>query len=476
MNLVSSTIQPLFDFATVINPIQPRQYICEWVVNDYVVRLFKDKDILDYKTFCRRKHVLICHEEVRLLGTADETIAQLKSSKVIVDEDGWVTFVPCHKTWQLEDHEVNLIQRKRDLMWYVQSIPTLATSIFNFKLITIPSKRCHHYPLLGRCYLDNFVYIPDTFDRIKKIWDSPSQDENIVSLQDDFKVVRVISKEACTYGDVARYLKCIGIRGEVVVDSGRLYFSNLVFAQNPKHSRPKRFEVVNFDSLLNENPHVCSMVAKIKELRSLFLPNSMLIEIEPISVQSKIDPRVLVSKFMWAVTLIATDSSKGSIASHADIIIEGISDGESINNGFFDDDFPRLGNAKPVPTGKYFMYKAGYSPHIESGIFSCENLRYKTRTDIWMRTSSKIKKMISAIENQKLQELQKIYVPFGILGRDTIIPYKMGRDNCFTWARIHFETIDIIFEKKWKHLLFSSIDSYTNKEKHFRDKTQVQEI
>ena len=84
-----------------------------------------------------------------------------------------------------------------------------------------------------------------------------------------------------------------------------------------------------------------------------------IIEIEPISEPSQIDGRVLVSNFMWAVTLITFN---GSLESHAKISIEGIE------------------------KGRYFARIAHFtgSEIRISPKGAVENIMLSTRSEIWM--------------------------------------------------------------------------------------------
>lgn len=87
------------------------------------------------------------------------------------------------------------------------------------------------------------------------------------------------------------------------------------------------------------------------------LEQPVCIEIEPVSAPSRIDERVRVSKFTWAVTLITHDGSNGN---HAKIIVEGI------NDGFYSDENPRIKNGETVKDGEKFIYMAQFNPPIKS--------------------------------------------------------------------------------------------------------------
>jgi hypothetical protein len=102
---------------------------------------------------------------------------------------------------------------------------------------------------------------------------------------------------------------------------------------------------------------------------------SFLVEIEPISFPSKLDDRVLVSKFMWAVTLITYD---GLSENHAKICFEGM------NNGKYR---CKIGHF----TGeKVKLYK------VKSG-----KVKLSTRSEIWMISSKQVLPVIKLIAKER---------------------------------------------------------------------------
>ena len=111
-----------------------------------------------------------------------------------------------------------------------------------------------------------------------------------------------------------------------------------------------------------------------------------LIEIEPISKPSRIDDKVLVSKFRWAVTLICYNGSDGN---HTSIIVEGLNDGE----------FKGL---KYVTVGNYFMYKSEFcnTNLIKSKQFTSD-LEIDQRTQVWKVSSGKAVRLLKNIKKQK---------------------------------------------------------------------------
>ncbi|VHO03603.1 hypothetical protein [Candidatus Rhabdochlamydia sp. T3358] len=194
-----------------------------------------------------------------------------------------------------------------------------------------------------------------------------------------------------------------------------------------------------------------------------------MIEIEPISLPSVIDERVRVSKFTWAVTLVTHTGSEGN---HARIIIEGI------NDGFYDEEAPQIGTAKKVEIGEKFIHLADYSPQIQSGLFSPDALEYETRTEIWMRSSDKVKKMLEAIKKE--QYFPAYRRPFNFYGKNSkfyqfkpldkewrIFSGKVG-DNCFTWARDKLKMINIDLGEGYTDLVVAMAKNYTRDKEEYK--------
>jgi heme/copper-type cytochrome/quinol oxidase subunit 2 len=182
-----------------------------------------------------------------------------------------------------------------------------------------------------------------------------------------------------------------------------------------------------------------------ERLKIILQQKPLLIEIEPkITAPSVIDSRVIVSKFTWAVTLITHkgQSNESFYGNHAEIVVEGI------NDGYYDEKSPLIGNAKSIAIGEKFIHLAHLLPPIESGIISPDDLLFETRTEIWMRTSDKVKTMLENITfEKKLPRDQR--VNFNLAGKDAYAHkiFDENGDNCFTWARGHLKTIRIDLKK-----------------------------
>lgn len=205
-----------------------------------------------------------------------------------------------------------------------------------------------------------------------------------------------------------------------------------------------------------------------KKTTLLATPEPLLIEIEPISASSRIDERVRVSKFTWAVTLITHEGSNGN---HAKIIVEGL------NDGFYSHENPHIKNENTVKNGEIFTYMAEFNPPIKSQIFlSNKKLKYDTRTEIWMVTSDKVKKMIESIEDESsLPEERQLFNYWGI--RSKIYKFnpddfwnfsgKVG-DNCFTWAQRKLRILNIDLGKSRIDHVAALVKNYTKRKEEYK--------
>jgi len=209
-----------------------------------------------------------------------------------------------------------------------------------------------------------------------------------------------------------------------------------------------------------------------KRMTPLSLQKPLLIEIEPISTPSRIDERARVSKFTWAVTLVTHMGSNGN---HAKIIVEGI------NDGFYSNENPRIKNENTVKNGEKFTYMAEFNPPIKSQIFlPTKKLKYNTRTEIWMVTSDRVKKMLASIEEEKSLQ-QPTFNYWGIHSkiyklnpRKLDLSGKVG-DNCFTWARKKLRILNIDLGEDYTDHLAAIARKYT-KEKEEYEILPVQQL
>lgn len=190
-----------------------------------------------------------------------------------------------------------------------------------------------------------------------------------------------------------------------------------------------RDNIENIESL-----HAQRNRERVKTLAARSLP--FLIELEPKSEKSKIDPRAIVSRFQWAVTLIFCNGSDGS---HTSIIVEGL------HNGKYDLKRKTLIGKVKVNVGEYFMYKTDFqnTNEIFAGVFKESELSYDRRTRLIKVSSDKVISMIANIKNQKRK--CKYDPNYNLILRYTGPDDEHPDDhNCFTWAREHLKDADIV--------------------------------
>ncbi|MEK7339583.1 MAG: hypothetical protein AABZ92_02575, partial [Verrucomicrobiota bacterium] len=331
---------------------------------------------------------------------------------------------------------VSLVLGVEGLVWNVFQRITKECSFHHFQEATIPSLRCHpetvaliekikteslsNPSLLYRLISDFAVRVISPNDLLKEHEAlvtsyqelmlpelKKSQFVDLTSILGVGPAAIYASKSAIGAG--ARAVKDFfggGVFGSLAAGTTVFYTGILAFSCSTLAALTigGYFTKISIESYLEKT----ALLEKKKELLSPQTHKPLLIEIEPISAPSVIDERVRVSKFTWAVTLVTHTGSEGN---HARIIIEGI------NDGFHDEEAPRIGIAKKVEIGEKFIHLADYSPQIQSGLLSPDALEYETRTEIWMRSSNKVKKMLEAIKKE--QYFPAYRRPFNFYGKNS---------------------------------------------------------
>lgn len=129
---------------------------------------------------------------------------------------------------------------------------------------------------------------------------------------------------------------------------------------------------------------------------------------------------------MWAVTLVCAHGTQFSNrngcsdpGNHAEIIIEGIENGEY---------FMKMADLRLDES------RTGQKILIEK---FTNQLRYSGRSQVWLVEAEKVQQMIASIEAEK--EHPPVLNP---LGSDSIFVNE-GEESCFTWARKKLEILDI---------------------------------
>lgn len=188
-------------------------------------------------------------------------------------------------------------------------------------------------------------------------------------------------------------------------------------------------------------------ITKIEKTDYEYLP--YIIHILPMNQKSNIDERVRVSKFSWAVTLIA--DGQGPEGNHAVIVVEG------------------LKNSKRPNDGHYFMYKAQFTGRtIESYDINPSAFKYDERTEIWNVSSRKVKKMFEAINFEKKPENRP---KFFITGKDSVFIFNKETEshNCFTWARDKLKMLKIDLGESAMGLVVTRTKNFTQKSDFYKN-------
>lgn len=469
---VSSAFYSLFH-----NNTAPEEVVHTWNVNDFVIKLIRNQNTLKCITTHTTGAVYTESIEIPPSKTIEQFIAYFKLCQVLIGENGIPSFLHNHNTWVERDktgevsRTIHLLQGTDDLIWDIFSSSIGKNSCFYFKDATIPSARCH----------------PETIALIEKIKANSLVIDSISHLKNDFKATRILDKETIEKEckELKREIQVINFERYIIKNSNQsLMNSPLVIPGVVASGAGSVFLAWNTISgtagavssffgggvlgtiaggcagyaagicavtaagiplgiglatyhILRARPDIEKQQNTLRNRIQIFSPEKPLfVEIEPISEPSRIDQRLRVSKFTWAVTLVMHGGSTGD---HTQIIVEGI------NNGLYGPKPPRLSTAKIVPIGKKFIHLAHYQPYIESGLFPPEKLTFTKRTEIWMKSSKKTADMLQQIQReislQKKQKSKQKKLPIALFGCDSLT--SGGSHSCFTWAREKIQMIDI---------------------------------
>lgn len=166
---------------------------------------------------------------------------------------------------------------------------------------------------------------------------------------------------------------------------------------------------------------------KLNEVDSELQNKEFILEIEPISAPSQLDDRMLVSEFMSAVTLL---TYRGESENHAKICFEGIEN------------------------GSYFAMIGHFTGEDTVDIYEVEKskkVKFTTRSEIWMRQSENVQKVIEMIKKEK-NEIPNL--PYSYFGKKSVVNLAFideslhgGDPNCLDWAREKLALLDIKLEE-----------------------------
>ncbi|MGL5264004.1 MAG: hypothetical protein ACRDAI_05460, partial [Candidatus Rhabdochlamydia sp.] len=436
-----------------------------------------------YKTIDKnQKEIYAQYIEIPEEENLEDLVSHLQSCAVMVGENGVVNFLAVYNTWESTSTaglfmsgkvnlDVKLIRGTEDLIWSVFQKNTNNNINFNF-YATVPSLQCH----------------PETIALVEKIKTEAFENLSLLyCLATDFKVTRVVhcgdfehqlhkEQHKAQQAQQDHYFRSIFTHK--FNPHRYLMFASMYMFRNTAISAAKTTSqflggrvlgsvaglyagFITFSALSNicnyatffknycfftESEALCK---KQEILQKISVPktSAYLIEVEPISAPSRIDPRTLVSKFTWAVTIITHQGSGGN---HAQIIVEGI------NDGFYSREMPRTINEENIEEGEKFTYLAEFDPPIKSQlVLPDQHLPFETRTETWIRPSNEVKKMLEDIEQEKRCP-KKTRRVFNALGRRSnfykFSPSKWNLsgeigDNCFDFAREKVKIIGVILKK-----------------------------
>lgn len=461
--------------ASLHHPISiPRDILHTWSLKEYTVHLFIEENILKCQMIDHSgREVYKAKIDVPANYTLEKMIANLKQCKIILKNQVPNFRLPVN-TWHVENKEVHLLPDTDHLVWNIVEESNTEDLFFPFQEVTIPSERCH---------LETVALIEkikaDSLNRVYKNY-----------LKNDFQVVRVLTPEEIPEeikqnekiqlslldnqekemksnvnkglaigtgtGSAALYLSWNAIgaatgsaaswlgsgtmatiaTGALGVGLGTASFG-IGMALPLFHFMPKIQSL--YATEMGKARHVASHIHKLIIERPLF------VEIEPISLPSEIDDRMLVSKFTWAVALV---TRRGKCQNHAQIIVEGI------NDGFYNEQNNYIQGVENLELGAKFAYMCELKPPINSKIFiKEEKLNFFSRSEIWMRSAFQTKKMIENIEQEKATfsysfnywGIRSMFYKFN--PQKFNLSGKKG-DNCFTWSQKKLKLIDVDLGEK----------------------------
>lgn len=509
--LVNPTIPTNFPGINVDIPsTSAKETIQTWVVNDIAIHLIKEQNLLKYET------ISILGEKLKTdtiplppNSDLDQIITDLKKCKTLLDTEGSPVFVESYKRWEVDNQEIDLVHGDQDLLWLIYCKSTKKTSVFTIKEATIPSTQCH-------C---------TTIDLIEKIKSNALTITHVRHLQNDFTVTRIVEereiqseqlrfrydqrrdaiaserhlnnmyREGLGVGLFAGYAGLSASWSSICAATSAVSASlgggaiggaiagscvglPLTLGAGVVLPIAAATGYISY-SFLKTNPPRRTNIETERRIDMMLPRKPLFVEIEPISILSRIDPNVRVSKFIWAVSLI---THGGASNNHAQIVVEGI------NDGFYNSESARSSHAKEVSIGEKFIHISDCHPPVRSRLFSPERFSFATRTEIWLKTSSDVQKMLKAIQKEQGENMA-----FNIKGIDSLLPKlpleqlgslserikKLKKNqmlfgnqghNCFTWARDKLKIIDIELGKSAIGFVITLPMTYTKlQEEYFNE-------
>lgn len=239
------------------------------------------------------------------------------------------------------------------------------------------------------------------------------------------------------YDVTSQTITCINLFGEFDL-SWRCSSATVDFAR-------RSFSLDRFDSIRHQIQCAREFV--------LYQISPYRLELEPIHQSSGFGEHMLISKFMYAITLIRY---KGISGNHAQMIIEGINDGfiQEVPIGHYFVCLADLLGAKKIKQGN------GVETEVRAIRTSVKNkfdLKYEARSETWKRSSSSVKSMIQAI----VEERDNPPPGFAIYGRHSMFASKeVVEDSCITWAISKLSLIDIFLKGEKSPIFYTDTSDF----------------
>jgi len=195
---------------------------------------------------------------------------------------------------------------------------------------------------------------------------------------------------------------------------------------------------------------------KIKPIVDSIFPFYVIIEPKTIQCTLGESVKIQISKFRWAITLICDDNPNAYSRQHALIAIQGVYDG-SLSN---------IINSKSdsiINIGEKFTIISHLRGQgdIEIKPIDEKKLRFAERSNIWLLSREKIRKMLNDMKDEKEKRVAK----FSIVGAYSA--FSGGGNNCITWALSYLKDVGIDLGWSYFGFLYTKTRSFTQKNEYY---------
>jgi hypothetical protein len=429
-----------------IQPMQTESILNEWIVNDQQIHLLEEGKKLKFEVINDQgdKTVYGCSTPAQV--TIDKVISYLLTCNVLLQEDGPPIFLKPHHQWTVGEKVISLFAQTNALICQVFD-KNIKKSIQQdlFECI-IPSHRCHE----------------ETIRAIEEV-ETKTLSEQIQFFK-HFEIYKFIDEEGvdqeiANWGVTQKYKERLYQRN--IAETGLVAFASLVtLPVFPVLSIALsagrtviQLALMYRDKQLTDKQN--TLAKKIIEIKAELKNRNCILEIEPLSAPSQLDKRTLVSHFTWAVTLITYN---GLSKNHAQICFEGLKNG-------------------------IYFCQLGHFTGDDVNIKDQNKIKFTTRSEIWMRKSQEVQKVIDLIKQEE-EDIKKgkLVISYSKFGKRSFIKindeFAGGKPNCLDWAREKLALIDIELEenptkkaiKEKAEYIVAVPEFYTRKRGYYLDK------